>query len=186
MDALGLALLRRARNAIAAELGVEAAPAADESAPTALAAPGATFVTLTQAGRLRGCIGSLEAHRSLAEDVAANARAAAFRDPRFPPLGSAELPSTRVEVSLLSPPSAIVFHDEADACARLRPGIDGVILEYGNHRATFLPQVWEDLPSPADFLAHLKRKAGLPADFWSPDIRLHRYEVRKWKEDTSS
>lgn len=186
MDALGHALLRRARNAIAAELGVEAAPTTDEPALTVLAAPGATFVTLTQAGRLRGCIGSLEAHRSLAEDVAANARAAAFRDPRFPPLDTTELPATRVEVSLLSPSSAIVFRDEDEARACLRPGIDGVILEYGNHRATFLPQVWEDLPSPADFLAHLKRKAGLPADFWSPDIRLYRYEVRKWKEDMSS
>lgn len=180
MDPLGSALLVRARNAIAAELGQTGADAPDHPA---LHQPGACFITLTREGHLRGCIGSLEAHRSLGDDVEANARAAAFRDPRFPPLSLAELPGTRVEVSLLTPASPMDFEDEADALGRLHPGIDGVILEYRNHRATFLPQVWESLPDPGQFLAHLKQKAGLPADFWSPEIRLCRYEVQKWKEN---
>ncbi|CAB1367974.1 AmmeMemoRadiSam system protein A [Denitratisoma oestradiolicum] len=183
MDELGSTLLIRARNAIATELGQISAPAPDH--PT-LHQPGACFVTLTRDGRLRGCIGSLEAHRPLGTDVEANAQAAAFRDPRFPPLALAELPTTRVEVSLLSPASPMDFEDEADALGRLRPGIDGVILAFRNHRATFLPQVWEDLPNPRLFLAHLKQKAGLPADFWSPEIRLYHYEVQKWKETEPS
>jgi hypothetical protein len=146
---------------------------------------GATFVTLTQNGQLRGCIGTLEAHRPLAEDLEQNARAAAFGDPRFPPLGEEELDRTRVEVSILSRPEPMRFADEADALAQLRPGIDGVILEAGWHRATFLPQVWEQLPEPAEFMAHLKRKAGLAADYWSEDVRLSRYTVEKYKEETS-
>ena len=143
---------------------------------------GATFVTLTQNGNLRGCIGSLEAYRPLALDVAENAIAAAFRDPRFPPLGPEELDFTRVEVSLLDVPKPMEFSDEADALARLRPGIDGLILAYGHRRATFLPQVWESLPDRQQFMAHLKMKAGLPADFWDDGITLSRYGVQKWKE----
>ena len=179
MDALGEALLARARNAIAAEFGQ---PAPRESDHPALHEKGATFVTLTQAGRLRGCIGSLEAHRPLLDDVRANARAAAFRDPRFPPLTAEELSRTRVEVSLLTSATPMVFASEEDAVRQLRPGIDGVILEAGGRRGTFLPQVWESLPEPRIFLAHLKQKAGLPADFWAPDVKLFRYEVQKWKE----
>lgn len=179
MDTLGRILLLQARNAIALELGQAIAPV---SAHPALTEPGATFVTLTQQGQLRGCIGSLEAWRPLAADVAANARAAAFRDPRFPPLTPAELPLTRVEVSLLTPAVPIPFTDQADALQQLRPELDGIILQYHERRATFLPQVWEDLPQADQFLAHLKQKAGLPQDFWSPEIRLYRYEVQKWKE----
>lgn len=145
---------------------------------------GATFVTLTQGGELRGCIGSLEAHRPLVEDLEHNARAAAFDDPRFPALSEAELPRTRVEVSILSKPEPLRFKDEADALAQLRPGVDGVILETGWHRATFLPQVWEQLPDPAEFMAHLKHKAGLALDYWSDDVRLSRYTVEKYKEET--
>jgi AmmeMemoRadiSam system protein B/AmmeMemoRadiSam system protein A len=178
-DDLGLALLSRARNAIAAELGQPAQPEPDHPA---LNSPGATFVTLTQGGDLRGCIGSLEAHRPLERDVRANAVAAAFRDPRFPPLTLAELPRTRVEVSLLTAPQPMPFKDEADALRQLRPGIDGVILVAGHRRSTFLPQVWEQLPAPRSFMAHLKQKAGLPADWWSSEVQLQRYEVRKWKE----
>ncbi|MDP2809602.1 MAG: AmmeMemoRadiSam system protein A [Rhodocyclaceae bacterium] len=181
-DGLGEALLIRARNAIAAEFGEPARPEPDHPA---LHEPGAVFVTLTLQGcqgQLRGCIGSLEAHRPLGEDVRANARAAAFRDPRFPPLAADELPRTRVEVSLLAPATPIEFTDEEDAVRQLRPGIDGVILEVGGRRGTFLPQVWESLPEPRLFMAHLKQKAGLPADFWAPDVRLFRYEVQKWKE----
>jgi AmmeMemoRadiSam system protein A len=181
MDELGEALLVRARNAIAAEFGVPSRP---EPEHPRLAEPGASFVTLTQAGELRGCIGSLEAWRPLDQDVRANACAAAFRDPRFPPLGRAELDITRVEVSLLTPPEPLRFADEADALRQLRPGVDGLLIEYDGRRGTFLPQVWESLPEPTDFLAHLKEKAGLPRNLWAPDVRLSRYEVRKWKEQT--
>lgn len=176
---LGPTLLKLARGAIAAALDGSPLPAADHPA---LKDPGATFVTLTEDGALRGCIGSLEAHRPLGEDVVANARASAFQDPRFPPLRAAELPRTRVEVSLLTPADPMDFADEADALAKLCPGIDGVIFECGRRRATFLPQVWEQLPLPQDFMAHLKVKAGFAASFWSPEVRLYRYRVRKWSE----
>jgi AmmeMemoRadiSam system protein A len=152
--------------------------------PDWLDQPGAVFVTLTQNGQLRGCIGSLEAHRSLFNDLQSNARAAAFKDPRFPPLTQKELAGIQVEVSLLSPATSIQFTDEDDALAQLRPGIDGVILEHGWHRATFLPQVWEQLPDPRDFISHLKRKAGLAVDFWADDLHLSRYLVEKFKEAT--
>lgn len=180
---LGPALLVRARNAIAGEFGVAQQPEPDDPA---LAKPGAVFVTLTQDGELRGCIGSLEAHRPLDEDVRSNARAAAFGDPRFAPLDREELARTRVEVSLLTPAAPMSFTDEEDAVRQLRPGVDGVILEWHGRRGTFLPQVWESLPERHLFFAHLKQKAGLPADFWAPDVKLSRYEVRKWKEEPKS
>ncbi|MEF8713129.1 MAG: AmmeMemoRadiSam system protein A [Accumulibacter sp.] len=179
-DTLGSALLSIARNAIAKRFGLAAQPV--DPLPE-LAEPAATFVTLTQDGQLRGCIGSLEAHRPLATDVAENAVAAAFRDTRFAPLSPAEFARTHVEVSLLTPPEPFAVADEADALARLRPGIDGLIVSYGRRRATFLPQVWESLPEPRQFLAQLKLKAGLPADFWHEQLILARYGVRKWKEN---
>jgi AmmeMemoRadiSam system protein A len=154
---------------------------ADEDFPW-LQAPGASFVTLTQHGDLRGCIGTLEAHRPLLQDIKANVLASAFHDPRFSPLQEFELPHTAVEVSLLAPPQAMTFRDEKDALAQLRPGVDGLILQFGHRRSTFLPQVWEQLPDPRQFMAHLKYKAGLPTDFWSPDFQLARYTVDKWKE----
>ncbi|MBK7565690.1 MAG: AmmeMemoRadiSam system protein A [Propionivibrio sp.] len=178
-DALGSSLLTLARNAIGQRFGVGEQPVA---AHPSHREPGATFVTLTQEGQLRGCIGSLEAHRPLAADVAENAVAAAFRDPRFPPLSEDELARTRVEVSLLEPSEALTFADEDDALARLRPGVDGLILKHGSRRATFLPQVWESLPDRRRFLEQLKLKAGLPADFWDGQITLARYGVQKWKE----
>ena len=178
-DALGRALLTIARNAIGERFGVDP----HDVAPLArLDEPGASFVTLTRRGALRGCIGCLEAHRALAIDVAQNAVAAAFRDPRFAPLTHAEFPTTRVEVSLLAAAHTIDFADEEDAIARLRPGIDGVILTHDGERATFLPQVWETLPDARRFLAQLKQKAGLPADFWDARMQLARYTVQKWKE----
>lgn len=184
MADLGDALLIRARNAIGGEFGW--VPRAEPIHPC-LDEPGATFVTLVSQGdALRGCIGSLEAWRPLDADVRANACAAAFRDPRFPPLSAAELAATRIEVSLVGPSAPMTFADEADACRQLRPGVDGVILEYERHRGTFLPQVWESLMEPNVFLAHLKQKAGLPSDFWARDIVLRRYEVLKWKEATTS
>jgi len=150
--------------------------------PAWLDEPRAVFVTLTLEGRLRGCIGSLEAHRALFEDLQANARAAAFKDPRFPPLSRAELDTVRIEISILSPPLPMRFTDQADALAQLRPGLDGVILEHGWHRATFLPQVWEQLPEPRQFIAQLKRKAGLVEDFWADDLKLSRYQIEKFEE----
>ncbi len=180
MADLGTTLLTLARNAIAARFGLPDAPVAVDLPE--LHEMGATFVTLTQRGDLRGCIGSLEARRPLLKDVQENACSAAFRDPRFEPLSADEWPLTRVEVSLLTPPEPLAFHDEADALARLRPNIDGVIFSADNRRSTFLPQVWEQLPEPADFMARLKHKAGLPANYWGPDVRLERYTVRKWKE----
>ena len=182
-DDLGTTLLVRARNAIAAQLGEAAQP---EPAHPQLDRPGATFVTLTQDGKLRGCIGSLEAHRALDADVRANAQAAAFRDPRFRPLTREEWPATRVEVSLIAPAEPIAFADEADALGKLRPGVDGIIFECEGRRATFLPQVWESLPEPTLFLAHLKQKAGFAPNFWAPGVRLYRYEVRKWKEQQTN
>jgi len=178
-DPLGQALLVIARNAIGARFGREASAFTPQPE---LGQPGATFVTLTQNGQLRGCIGSLEPYRTLAVDVAENALAAAFRDPRFAPLASDELARTRIEVSLLAAAQAIDFVDEDDAIAQLRPGIDGLILSHGSRRATFLPQVWETLPDAHRFIAQLKLKAGLPGDFWDQDISLARYEVKKWKE----
>jgi AmmeMemoRadiSam system protein A len=142
----------------------------------------ATFVTLKMSGRLRGCIGSLQAHRRLLDDVAANAQAAAFRDPRFQPLSATEYTETVIEVSLLSPLLPMDVQDEQDALSQLQPGVDGIVLQYGHHRGTFLPQVWESLPDPRRFLEELKRKAGLSPDFWSDDVRLLRYHVDKWAE----
>ena len=176
-----------ARAAIAASVGGKAAapvvPGASGAAT--LAAPGAVFVTLTRGdGELRGCIGSLSAHRSLGSDVEANAVAAATRDPRFPPVTADELPDLHVEVSVLSAPEPVGFTSEADALAQLVPGVHGAVLEFGNHRGTFLPQVWESLPEPSDFWAQLKRKAGLPTTWWDPGARLSRYTVTAHPEPT--
>ena len=175
----GPTLLRIARASIAHALGRE--PVDDENAAWLLA-PGACFVTLSQHGRLRGCIGTLQPYRSLSADVKANAVAAALQDSRFAPLPAAELARTEVEVSLLSPMQPMHFASEANALAQLQPGIDGVVLQCRGRRSTFLPQVWEQLPGRAEFVAQLKAKAGLPASFWSDDVRLQRYTVTRWKE----
>lgn len=157
-------------------------PPSSENPHPCLDTPGAAFVTLTQQGALRGCIGSLTAYRPLREDVAANAVNAAVHDPRFPPLTAAELPDTHIEVSVLSPPEPYPFTDRADALSRLRPRVDGLTLEYGSRRGTFLPQVWDSLSEPDEFLAHLVRKAGLPAGWWDDDARLSRYTVKAFEE----
>jgi AmmeMemoRadiSam system protein A len=176
--ALGARLLARARAAIAHGLGLGPAPQDDP----ALSDRGATFVTLTLDGQLRGCIGSLKPYRALAEDVAANARAAAFDDPRFAPLSVAQWPRLRVEVSLLGSAQFIEARDEATVLAHLRPGEDGVIFFDGCRKSTFLPQVWEQIPEPRAFLAALKQKAGLPPDYWSNSVMVATYPVRKWRE----
>jgi len=175
----GRALIAIARNAIEQDLFQEKSLLVD--APW-LGQCGATFVTLTKGGQLRGCIGSLEAARALATDVAENALGAAFRDPRFPRLAADEWPRCEVEVSLLSAPKRIEFADAADLLAQLEPGVDGVILEADNRRATFLPQVWESLPDKRAFLAELVKKAGLPADTRLGRCKVSRYRVAKFHE----
>ena len=172
-------LLAIARAAISNSFG--SAVPVDEAAPW-LQEKAASFATLMRHGELRGCIGSIVARRSLLEDVKANARAAAFRDPRFAPLEPGELETTRIEVSVLSALEPLSARSEADALAHIRPHIDGVVLEWGPRHGTFLPQVWDALPKPRDFLQQLKLKAGLPPDFWSDEIRLFRYQVVKWCE----
>ena len=176
---VGPVLLGIARAAIAGALGE---PRVTIPQAQWLLEPGASFVTLTQHGRLRGCIGSLVARRTLLADVQANAVASALKDSRFVPLARAELAATQVEVSVLSALQPLLFDSQAQALARLRPGVDGVVLECGGLRSTFLPQVWEQLPTAEVFMAHLKQKAGLSADFWSPELRLSCYTVAKYQE----
>ena len=173
----GTVLVAIAREAIGERLG---APAARDRDHSWLARPAATFVTLRREENLRGCIGSIDPRRPLGEDVACNARAAAFSDPRFMPLTAVEFESVSVEVSVLSPRTPLVVASEAEAAGALRPGVDGVYLEYRGTAATFLPQVWENLPDPVEFLAALRDKARLPERFWDPAIRLTRYTVEKY------
>lgn len=148
--------------------------AVGEFAPE-LQADGASFVTLKNGGKLRGCIGSPQAMRPLIEDVAENAFRAAFSDPRFPALQRDERNVLEVSISILTAPKEIPFTSEADLLAQIRPGVDGLILEEGNRRGLFLPAVWEALPEPAEFLQHLKRKARLAPDHWSPNIKVYRF-----------
>lgn len=182
--ARGTALLGLARRSLEAALrsGPRLTGPSFPSSFAWLAEPGATFVTLFAGDELRGCVGSVLAERSLAEDVWENARAAAFRDGRFPPLAAGELVVVRIEVSELSPLEELTFRGVEEARAALRPGIDGALLQWGSHRGVFLPQVWEHLPRPERFLVELNRKAGLPPEFWASDLRLWRFTVAKWRE----
>lgn len=175
-------LVGLARASIAQALRVRGAPE-PPPAPDWARADGASFVTLTLDGRLRGCLGSLAATRPLAEDVAQNARAAALRDPRFTPLTRAEAQDVRIEVSVLSPVTPLAVTERADAAARLRPGVDGVVLTCGGRRATLLPQVWRTLPDPEQFLDALVRKAGLPPGWWGEDVALGTYTVTELTEE---
>ena len=145
------------------------------SSNTALHGPGASFVTLKQRGQLRGCIGSLVAHRPLHEDVATNAVSAAFRDPRFPPLVPRELALTMLEVSVLSAPEPLPFASEDAFYAALRVGVDGLILAHRGRRASYLPSVWEQLPDARSFVAELRRKAGIEPSVPLLDIEVQRY-----------
>ena len=148
--------------------------------PAALQAQRASFVTLHLEDELRGCIGHLEAVEPLVADVADNAFSAAFKDPRFPALRAAELAGLHIHISVLSPAEPMQFHSEADLLRQLRPGVDGLILEDGWARGTFLPSVWESLPEPREFLTHLKRKAGLPMSHWSDRLRIYRYTTESF------
>jgi len=183
-------LLALARATIAETVGAPAVELPDPPSDR-LNAPGAAFVTLrTRHSDLRGCIGSLEARRPLVEDVRENAIAAAFRDPRFPPVKAAELADLVVEVSVLTAPEPLDFDGPDDLLHKLRPNVDGararpgVLIERGWNRATFLPQVWEQLPSPEEFLASLCHKAGLPPNAWHwPDLKVWTYQVEKFEEE---
>lgn len=184
-DEEGAALLQLARDTITAALTTPTGASEPERpASERLEAPGAAFVTLhTRSGALRGCIGSLVGHRPLVDDVRANALAAAFEDPRFPPLTEAELPDVVIEVSVLTSPEPLAYADAAGLVRSLRPGVHGVVIELGWHRATFLPQVWDQLPNTEEFLAHLCYKAGLPANAWhSGDMKVSTYQVQEFEE----
>ena len=153
----------------------------DESqVPPALEAPGASFVTLNIHGRLRGCIGSFEARGPLLQDVARNAYSAAFMDYRFSPVSEADLPDLEVHISILTPLEPLPVENRDDLLRSLEPGVDGLLLEDPPHRSTFLPQVWESLEDPRDFLEELLLKAGLSRDHWSEKIRFHRYRVEEF------
>ena len=174
-DRRGPVLLGLAREAI--ERPEAPVPAQDAAW---LREPGATFVTLRLNGELRGCIGTIQARRALGDDVVHNARAAAFRDSRFSPVTAYEVPRLEVEVSVLSQREPLEADSEAEALGKMRPGVDGIYFEFHDLASTFLPQVWESLPTPQQFLGELRRKAGLPPRFWHPDVRLSRYTVEKF------
>lgn len=177
-------LLRLARQALEACAHGRKLPPLDRSALTpALRADGASFVTLTINGELRGCIGALDAYQPLAEDVRAHAVAAAREDYRFPPVQAAELGAINVEVSRLTAPVPLEYSGPKDLIAKLRPHVDGVILSDGERRATFLPQVWDKLPRPEDFISNLCYKMGAPQDLWKRkhlDVRI--YQVDEFRE----
>ena len=140
----------------------------------------ATFVTLHKHGQLRGCIGILEPLRPLAEDIAHNAFAAAFSDHRFPPVSADEIDHLDIHISILATPEEISFSSEEELVSQLRPGVDGLIMQEGKQRGTFLPSVWESVTDRHDFLNHLKQKSGLPANYWSDTIKVQRYTVEEF------
>lgn len=150
--------------------------------PASFSAPAATFVTLNDDRGLRGCIGRLEAERPLVEDVADNAYAAAFRDPRFPALTEGELAGLDIHISVLGTPERLDVASESELLEKLRPGEDGLILAEAGRRATFLPSVWKSLPEPGAFLRHLRQKAGFAPDYWSPALQIYRYGCEEFAE----
>jgi AmmeMemoRadiSam system protein A len=173
----GQRLLALARSSIAHALG---GPAPDVPTGDAYDKPAATFVTVMLHGVVHGCIGALEPRRKLAEDVEHNAVAAALSDPRSRPLTAEELGEARIEISILSALETVEVTSEEDAANKIVPGVDGIVLSFHHARATFLPQVWDKLPSPKKFLTELKRKAGL--SYWPDQIRVERYTVQKYAE----
>jgi AmmeMemoRadiSam system protein A len=177
-------LLELARQAMTEAVTHQAASSLDLSKlPVALREPGATFVTLTCGGELRGCIGALEAYQPLAEDVRQHAIAAALQDYRFPPVESAEIHSLEIEISRLTRPVSLPYTIPEDLINKLRPGVDGVLLRYAGRRATFLPQVWQKLPDPIDFLDHLCAKMGLEPTSWRYlKLDVYVYQVEEFRE----
>lgn len=175
----GNELLMIARGAIAAECGQ---PMDLEISHPSLAVKAASFVTLQLNNQLRGCIGTIDPHRSLLHDVRGNAIDAAFNDPRFAPVTLEELKKITIEVSVLTPRVLLQYDSSFDLYSQIKPGVDGIYIEYQNLRGTFLPQVWNQLPDKDQFFRHLKAKAGMSPDFWSNDIKVFRYRVQKWSE----
>ncbi len=177
-------LLRLAREALEKVVRGEEIPPLDPARLTpALQSEGASFVTLTIHGQLRGCIGALEPYQSLAEDVREHAVAAALHDPRFPPVTSDELPHIRIEISRLTRPQPLPYTDAADLLAKLNPGLDGLILRDGFRRATFLPQVWSQLLQKEAFLNHLCLKMGASPDLWrKKHLQVETYRVEEFHE----
>ena len=177
-------LLRMAREAIEFRVrGKELPPIQKEGLSPILKEQGATFITLTINGQLRGCIGALEAYQPLVEDVREHAVAAAFEDPRFPPLREDELSRIQIEVSRLTRPVPLEYKDADDLLSRLRPHTDGVILKDGLRRATFLPQVWEKLPEPSEFLDNLCHKMGVAHHHWrTKRLDVFTYQVEEFHE----
>lgn len=157
-------------------------PVQPEDHPRELRDKGACFVTLKKAGKLRGCIGSLQAHRPLAVDLSDNGFRSAFKDPRFPKVTDDEVEQLNVSLSILSPSAPMTFRDEADLLSQLRPRIDGLIIEDSKHRALFLPSVWEQIPEAKVFLAHLKAKAGMKKDHWSPTFKAWRFIAGEYSQ----
>ena len=153
-----------------------------DTLPDALKKQRATFITLHKQAQLRGCVGTIMARIPLAQDVAEHAYAAAFRDTRFTPLEIHELDLVDISISVLSPPEPITFNDEDDLLEKIRPGIEGLILEENYNRGVFLPSVWEQLPGKKDFLNQLKRKAGLPANYWSEYIQVECFTTESFSE----
>jgi len=155
----------------------------DANLPKVFREPRGTFVTLTIKGNLRGCIGHIIPQESLIEGIRVNAINAAFRDPRFPPLTKGEWENVKIEISILTEPKPLSYSDVDDLLKKLRPGIDGVIIKKGYRQATFLPQVWEQLPDKTDFLSHLCQKAGLDGDAWSKaELEVSTYQVQAFEE----
>lgn len=178
-------LLRLARDAITRCVkGEKLVPLDVSSLATALREEGASFVTLTAHGELRGCIGALEPYQPLAEDVREHAVSAALKDPRFPPVRERELGGIRIEVSRLTRPRPVKYKGADDLLSKLKPHVDGILLRDGyGRRATFLPQVWEKIPDPAEFLNHLCQKMGLREDSWrSNHLEVFTYQVEEFHE----
>ncbi len=176
-------LLRIARESIEYGLQHHDALAIDLNAcDEQLQQQGASFVTLNKKGALRGCIGTLQPYQALVSDVGEHARAAAFSDPRFPPVTLDELADIVISISVLGKPRVISFKDEEELIEQLRPAEDGLILQEGAKRGTFLPSVWESLPQPRQFLQQLKRKAGLAPDYWSDSLEVSRYRTQSFSE----
>ena len=180
----GKSLLEAARKAIENQLyGRKKANDSDADFPAKFHERRGTFVTLTIHGNLRGCIGHIVPQESLIEGIRVNAINAAFRDPRFRPVSRKEWENVNIEVSILSEPKALSYTDSNDLLRKLRPGTDGLILKKGYCQATFLPQVWEQLPEKQDFLSHLCLKAGLDGDAWKEgDLEVSTYRVQAFEE----
>ncbi|MBA4383642.1 MAG: AmmeMemoRadiSam system protein A [Anaerolinea sp.] len=177
-------LLSLARQTIIKAVNQQPLPMWDDADLTeGLSQKGASFVTLTLDGDLRGCIGSLEAYQSLVEDVRDHARQAALEDFRFPPVTKAEIPKLHIEISRLTPSFPLKYQNPGDLPGLLKPNMDGVILKDGFRRATFLPQVWQQLPVPEEFLSHLCVKMGSSADLWKRKLlEVSIYHVEEFEE----